>query len=90
MKNISSIFLLIFTQFTLAQNVKVDFGKIKDSKRWNIINDGVMGGLSEGKTWTTDDSVTFQGTVSLENNGGFSSYRSAYTKLIYPKTKKLS
>ena len=34
MKNISSIFLLIFTQFTLAQNVKVDFGKevgIKES-----------------------------------------------------------
>lgn len=41
---------------------------------WKVINDGVMGGLSEGKIMYDDQGLlTFSGKVSLENNGGFSS-----------------
>lgn len=40
---------------------------------WVIVNDGVMGGLSKGKVQISDEGVmTFSGTLSLENNGGFS------------------
>ena len=40
---------------------------------WSITNDGVMGGLSKGKVQVSDEGVmTFSGTLSLENNGGFS------------------
>jgi hypothetical protein len=39
---------------------------------WQIINDGVMGGMSEGRfKINTDQTADFWGNVSLENNGGF-------------------
>ena len=43
---------------------------------WPHINDGVMGGLSSGEMSAADGYATFRGTVSFENNGGFSSVRS--------------
>ena len=43
---------------------------------WRIVNDGIMGGLSEGKlTYSEDGVCTFDGDVSLDNNGGFTSMR---------------
>ncbi len=43
---------------------------------WQIINDGVMGGMSEGLfKINTDQTADFWGSVSLENNGGFASVR---------------
>lgn len=47
------------------------------SGAWFAVNDGVMGGLSKGRpTLTGNGQLLFTGTVSLENNGGFSSIRS--------------
>ena len=43
---------------------------------WPHINDGVMGGISSGKMSAAEGYATFRGTVSFENNGGFSSVRS--------------
>ncbi len=37
-----------------------------------------MGGLSEGAIAETSESIIFKGNISLENNGGFASYRSPY------------
>ena len=54
-----------------------DFGENKDFGRWSIINDGVMGGLSQSKAILEGDAVLFVGNVSLKNNGGFVSLRSA-------------
>jgi NADH dehydrogenase [ubiquinone] 1 alpha subcomplex assembly factor 1 len=43
---------------------------------WMVVNDGVMGGLSEGYFKVNDAGHgIFEGEVSLENNGGFSSIR---------------
>lgn len=43
---------------------------------WRIVDDGVMGGLSQGKREISKDGILrFFGTLSLENNGGFSSLR---------------
>jgi len=40
---------------------------------WNVVDDGVMGGLSQGKREIGGDGILrFFGTLSLENNGGFS------------------
>lgn len=44
---------------------------------WSIIDDGVMGGLSRGRWQVVEGTGVFQGELSLENNGGFSSVRSA-------------
>jgi hypothetical protein len=43
---------------------------------WQIINDGVMGGLSESELTQTEKGYgKFSGHVSLANNGGFASVR---------------
>ena len=50
----------------------------KDGMSWQVVNDGVMGGLSEGKlTPNLAGTMMFSGMLSLENNGGFSTFRSS-------------
>ncbi|MCI5084239.1 MAG: CIA30 family protein [Saprospiraceae bacterium] len=46
---------------------------------WRVVDDGVMGGLSEGHfEWNESGFAQFHGDVSLENNGGFSSVRNRF------------
>lgn len=46
-------------------------------QQWQAVNDGVMGGVSDGRfRITADKTLDFSGTLSLENNGGFASVRS--------------
>mgnify|MGYP003683025805 CR=1 FL=1 len=53
-----------------------DFTKTKDISNWHVVNDGVMGGISEGNFSLNEaGNGIFEGTVKLENNGGFSSIR---------------
>ena len=42
---------------------------------WRAVNDGVMGGISSGGMVRVDEVLRFEGTLSLENNGGFASAR---------------
>ena len=43
---------------------------------WRIINDNVMGGISNSTmSQNSSGELVFKGSVSLENNGGFSSVR---------------
>jgi hypothetical protein len=42
-----------------------------------IVNDGVMGGVSQSSLRQDVDGMFFEGMVSLENNGGFASMRSS-------------
>ena len=55
----------------------LDFGKGQVTS-WRALNDGVMGGRSIGVVEYDRKSMTWAGTVSLENNGGFSSVRSGW------------
>lgn len=48
---------------------------------WWTVNDGVMGGLSEGTIRMNNQKAVFKGTVSTENNGGFSMVRGALNKM---------
>ena len=61
---------------TLNGKVLFDFAETRNTGNWQVVNDGVMGGLSRG-TFIPGETETaiFSGTVSLENNGGFSSVR---------------
>lgn len=53
-----------------------DFKAPDDINNWRVVNDGVMGGLSQSEIIPSgNDTAVFQGTLSLENNGGFSSTR---------------
>ncbi|MDE3272309.1 CIA30 family protein [Pseudoalteromonas sp. G4] len=42
---------------------------------WMVINDSVMGGVSNSRVIVGDNNLTFKGKVSLANNGGFASFR---------------
>jgi len=61
---------------TMETRVLVDFTEQKEVGQWRIINDGVMGGLSQsGIEIEVPGSAVFEGHLSLENNGGFASVR---------------
>ena len=63
-----------------------DFSGSDAAKEWQTVNDGVMGGVSEGKFRITEQkTMEFYGTLSLENNGGFASVRSKAKKLGFEK-----
>jgi len=58
--------------------VLFNFQKSSEVNDWLIVNDGVMGGLSKSEIVLSDsNTAVFQGVVSLENNGGFSSTRTS-------------
>jgi len=68
-------------EFTPEESEKLD---------WRIVDDGVMGGLSKGKREISNDGILrFFGTLSLENNGGFSSLRTEPVKLDLSEAKGL-
>jgi monofunctional biosynthetic peptidoglycan transglycosylase len=59
-----------------------DFARPDAAAAWQPVNDGVMGGVSEGRFRITEQgTMEFSGTLSLENNGGFASVRSRRTDL---------
>jgi hypothetical protein len=54
-----------------------DFKSPDAAAAWETVNDGVMGGVSDGRVRMTDEgTLEFFGVLSLENNGGFASVRS--------------
>jgi hypothetical protein len=66
-------------------NYKIDFGQATGGQDWMIVNDGVMGGLSKSTAIFTENSLLFNGTLSLKNNGGFASIRSGKGKFDLSK-----
>ena len=75
-----TLVIIIFHSSIFAQNVTI----IKPSENigidnWNIVNDGVMGGISQSSIYHNEtNNIKFVGNVSLENNGGFASCRMGY------------
>lgn len=64
-----------------------DFGTA-DASQWTTVHDTVMGGRSNGEVSRSDDgTLRFRGNVSLENNGGFASFRSRSLDLALEGTE---
>ena len=65
-----------------GKRVLFSFDSPDAPKVWRTVNDGVMGGVSEGNVRITKEkTLEFFGNLSLENNGGFASARSRARKL---------
>lgn len=80
------LFIPLLMQLTIF-----DFNQYSDLKEWYVVDDVVMGGMSDGNMTISDEGhAHFYGEVSLENNGGFSSIRyrfepedvSAFTHIV--------
>ena len=79
-----TVLFLVFGCSTLQAEDRVlfEFTSPVASKDWQSVNDGVMGGVSEGRSKITENkTLEFFGNLSLENNGGFASVRSRPKKL---------
>jgi hypothetical protein len=79
-------FLLVaFLVINNSYSIIFDFNKTCDMGNWAIVDDGVMGGLSQGSIKLSDEGhALFSGFVTTDNNGGFSSVRYNF------ETKKVS
>lgn len=89
MKN---IYFSIFILFSMAvsQQIIFDFTQQSNISSWRIVDDGVMGGRSQGNFKIDENgNGVFYGNVSLENNGGFSSLRYRFAKIDVSKNSKV-
>ena len=67
-----------------------DFKNTKSTSNWYVVDDRVMGGLSQGAISINDaGNGLFKGDVTTENNGGFSSVRYAFNKKDVSKFKHI-
>lgn len=70
---LSLIIAMGIFNFTGAFTINTDLKPKELNPTWYIVNDGVMGGLSNGMYQSTENQTgIFKGMLSLENNGGFS------------------
>lgn len=58
-----------------TQAMTITFKDKSEISSWIIVNDGVMGGLSESRASIDSGELLFTGNLSLRNNGGFASIR---------------
>jgi len=79
--------VLIMTNINTSWAEEMDFNKKNFIDRWQIINDSVMGGISQSKISIDNNIVSFSGKLSLENNGGFASARYVLNKPISAKSQ---
>ena len=76
---------LFLIQLTLLMSTITiyDFEKNAITNDWRIVDDVVMGGESNGRFLIDDDGHgVFEGEISLKNNGGFSSVRHQFEKIV--------
>jgi NADH dehydrogenase [ubiquinone] 1 alpha subcomplex assembly factor 1 len=82
-------FILLFFS-TSSAYVIFDFNKDADVSNWVIVDDIVMGGKSSSAfTLNKSGYGVFEGSVSLENNGGFSSVRHRFQKIMIKNYTKI-
>lgn len=75
---------------SLSNSIIFDFNKNSSINNWLVVDDVVMGGRSTGNfQLSKDGNGVFYGNVSLENNGGFSSVRYRFEKLMLEKFKTI-
>lgn len=76
--NIIQLTALTFLFMSIIKEPHYVFNFSTDTalKQWIIVNDGVMGGLSQSQLqWEDEGYAQFSGELSTENNGGFASTR---------------
>jgi len=75
---------------SMMQALLFDFHPASRLDNWFVVDDGVMGGLSQGRFFINEEGHgEFSGEVSLENNGGFSSVRYRFEALDVSSYKQI-
>ena len=84
----------IYTILIISHLITMQTNKINildnDRNNWLVVNDNVMGGVSESNIrFSKNNTLIFQGRVSIENNGGFASFRYKTKNLKVKKDQKI-
>jgi len=76
LKNLVFFVIIQFCISFVEAKIVYDFSEDSSLRNWRVIDDGVMGGRSQGSLRINfEGHGVFSGFVSLENYGGFSSIR---------------
>lgn len=87
MKHLMYILVLIAS---VSPQVIFDFSKNSDIQNWRVVDDVVMGGESSGIFKLNAEGYgVFEGSVSLEKNGGFSSVRYRFKQINVKECTKV-
>ena len=80
------LFGVIFMKESLAGDLLV-----AENDNWTVVNDDVMGGRSQSKVFriNEENTIRFEGVLSLKNNGGFASIRSALKPNYFSDVKHI-
>lgn len=82
--------LLLIILFLFMNNDTILFDKNNQQKKWYIVNDTVMGGVSNSNVSISEiGNLIFSGEVSTENNGGFAMTRMPLDVHFSDKSSKL-
>ena len=91
----TSLFTVVFlflTQLTDAvragedQTMLFDFSKPDAAKQWQTVNDGVMGGVSEGKVRITEKNLEFTARSRWRTTGALHPFVPKRPRWTYPST----
>ena len=86
----NSVLAIIALIITMTTSLIFDSDKNADIQNWRIVDDVVMGGRSSGSFHLSPEGHgLFEGRVSLENNGGFSSVRYGFEKMEVGANSKI-
>lgn len=76
--------------YTRRMNLPMNLQALAEPAAWKPINDGVMGGLSHSRFLVDEEGCArFEGTVSLENQGGFASVRHVLRQLVPANSRQI-
>jgi len=76
MSVLTKLIIAILINMSTNHSVIFNFSKDTSIEKWQVVNDGVMGGLSKSSMSLTEEGHgKFKGQISLANNGGFASVR---------------
>lgn len=74
----------------MSSKLIFDFNKNCNIQEWEIVNDVVMGGKSSSDLSLNSDGYgCFEGNISLDNNGGFSSVHYKFPKISVKENTKV-
>lgn len=81
--------LILLFSLTMNSIILFDFNTKSNIDNWRVVDDSVMGGISSSKFFIDAlGNGVFEGSISLENNGGFCSVQ-YYPKPVSLKEKKV-
>lgn len=81
LKTMISVLVALAMMATSGNSLVFDFGtKGKQISSWSVLSDQIMGGVSQTDLKYNDEAAQIKGVISLDNFGGYSSIRSAFSQ----------